>query len=76
MLVVKATPLICFLFVGFSLNWLNGDKCQNCERVDRSIPSIFRLPVVFRKYCYLRNSKQVPPQLKLKKPTPTPLVVW
>ena len=66
MLAVKATPLICFLCVGFSWNWLNADKGQNCEKVERSIPSIFRLPVVFRKYCYLGNSKQVPPQLKLK----------
>ena len=63
MLVVKATPLICFLCVGFSWNWLNADKGQNCEKVDRSIPSIFRVPVVFRKYCYLGNSKQVPPIL-------------
>ena len=66
MLVVKATPLVCFLCVGFSWNWLNADKGQNCEKVDTSIPSIFRLPVVFHKYCYLGNSKQVPPQLKLK----------
>ena len=66
MLVVKATPLICFLCVGFSWNWLNADKGQNCEKVDRSIPPIFRLPVVFHKYCYLGISKQVPPQLKLK----------
>ena len=66
MLVVKATPLICFLCVGFSWDWLNADKGQNCEKVVRSIPSIFRLPVVFHKYCYLGNSKQVPPQLKLK----------
>ena len=66
MLVVKTTLLICFLCVGFSRNWLNADKGQNCEKVDRSIPSIFRLPVVVRKYCYLGNSKQVPPQLKLK----------
>ena len=66
MLVVKTTLLICFLCVGFHRNWLNADKGQNCEKVDRSIPSIFRLPVVLRKYCYLSNSKQVPPQLKLK----------
>ena len=65
-LVVKATPLICFLCVGFPWNWLNADKGQNCEKVDRSIPSIFRLPVVFCKYCYLGNSKQVPPQMNLK----------
>ena len=65
-LVVKATPLICFLCVGFSRHWFNADKGQNCVKVDRSIPSIFRLPVVFRKYCYLGNSKQVPLQLKLK----------
>ena len=66
MLVIKATLLICFLCVGFSTNWLNADKGQNCEKVDRSIPSIFQLPVVVRKHCYLSNSKQVPPQLKLK----------
>ena len=66
MLVVKSNLLICFLYVGFSRNWLNADKGQNCEKVDRSIPSIFQLPVVARKYCYLGNSKQVPPQLKLK----------
>ena len=66
MLVVKTTLLLCFLCVGFHRNWLNADKGQNCEKVDRSIPSIFRLPIVLRKYCYLGNSKQVPPQLKLK----------
>ena len=66
MLVVKETPLICFPCVGFSWHWLNADKGQNCVKVDRSIPSIFWLPVVFGKYCYLGNSKQVPPQLKLK----------
>ena len=66
MLAFKAILLICFLCVGFSQNWLNADKGLNCEKVDRSIPSIFRLPVVVRKYCYLRNSKQVPPKLKLK----------
>ena len=66
MLVTKVTLLICFLCVGFSWNWLNADKGQNCEKVDRSIPSIFRLPVVVCKYCYLGNSKQIPPQLKLK----------
>ena len=66
MLVLKATPLICSLCVGFSWNWLNADKGQNCEKVDRSISSIFRLPVVFHKYCYLGNLKQVPLQLKLK----------
>ena len=66
MLVVKATLLICFLCVGFSRNWLYADKGQNCEKVDRSIPSIFQLPVMVRKYCYLGNSKQVPPQWKLK----------
>ena len=66
MLVIKATLLICFLCVGFSRNWLNADKGQICQKVDRSIPSIFRLPVVVREYCYLGNSKQVPPQLKLK----------
>ena len=66
MLVIKATLLICLLCVCFSRNWLNADKGQNSEKVDRSILSIFRLPVVVRKYCYLGNSKQVPPQLKLK----------
>ena len=66
MLVIKTTLLICFLCVGFSRNWLNADKGQNCEKVNRSIPPIFLLPVVVRKYCYLGNSKQVPPQLKLK----------
>ena len=66
MLVVKANPLICFLCVGFSWHWFNADKGQNCVKVNRSIPPIFRLPVVFCKYCYLGNSKQVPPQLKLK----------
>ena len=66
MLVVKAIVVICFLCVGFSRNWLNADKSQNCEKVDRSIPSIFRLPVLVHKYCYLGNTKQVPPQLKLK----------
>ena len=66
MLAFKAILLICFLCVGFSQNWLNADKGLNCEKVDRSIPSIFRLPVVVRKYCYLRNSQQVPPKLKLK----------
>ena len=55
-----------FPCVGFFRNWLNADKGQNCEKVDRSIPSIFWLPVVVRKYCYLGNSKQIPPQLKLK----------
>ena len=44
MLVVKAILVICFLCVGFSHSWLNADKSQNCEKVDRSIPSIFRLP--------------------------------
>ena len=66
MLVIKTTLLICFLCVSFSRNWLNADKGQNCEKVGRSIQSIFRLPVVVHKYCYLGNSKQVPPQLKLK----------
>ena len=51
MLVVKAIVVICFLCVGFSQNWLNADTSQNCEKVDRSIPSIFRLPVLVRKYC-------------------------
>ena len=66
MLVVKAILVICFLCVGFSQNWLNADKCQNFEKVDRSTPSIFQLPVLVCKYCYLGNTKQVPPQLKLK----------
>ena len=66
MLVIKTTLLVCFLCVSFSGNWLNADKGQNCEKMDRSIPSIFRHPVVVRKYCYLGNSKQIPPQLKLK----------
>ena len=51
-----------------------GLKSQYRKKVDRSIPSIFQLPVVVRKYCYLSNSKQVlsnskqvPPQLKLQK---------
>ena len=41
-------------------------RVKNFEKVDRSIASIFCLPVVVRKYCYLGNSKQVPLQLKLK----------
>ena len=41
MLVLKAILVICFLCVGFSWNWLNADKSQNYEKVDRSIPSIF-----------------------------------
>ena len=66
MLVVKAILVICFLCVGLSCNWLNADRSQNCEKIDRSIPSIFRLPVLVRKYCYIGNTKQVPPQLKFK----------
>ena len=66
MLVVKAILVISFLCVGFSWNLLNADKSQNCEKADRSIPPIFRLPVCVHKYCYLGNSKSVPPQLKLK----------
>ena len=66
MLVIKTILLISFLCVSFSRNRLNADKGQNHEKVDRSILSIFRLPVVLRKYCYLSNSKQVPPQLKFK----------
>ena len=66
MLVIKVRLLICFLCVILSRNWLNADKGQNGEKVDRSIPSIFQLHVVVRKYCYLGNSKQVAPQLKLK----------
>ena len=46
MLVVKAVLVICFLCVGLSQNWLNADKSKNCEKVDRSIPSFFRLPVL------------------------------
>ena len=66
MLVAKAILVIYFLCVCFSRNWLNADKSQNCEKVDRSIPSIFQLPVLVRKCCYLGNTKQVTPQLKLK----------
>ena len=58
MLVINVTLLICFLCVSLSRNWLNADKGQNGEKVDRSIPSIF--------WFHVRNSKQVPPQLKLK----------
>ena len=67
MLVVKAIPVICFLHVSFLQNWQNPDKSQNCKKVDRSIPSIFQFPVLVCKYCYLGNTKQVPPQLKFKK---------
>ena len=66
MLVVKAILVICCLCVGFSCNWLNADRSQNCEKIDRSIPSIVRLPVLVRKYCYIGDTKQVPPQLKFK----------
>ena len=66
MLVIKVTLLICFLCVSLSQNWLNANKGQNGEKVDRNIPSIFRLHVVVHKHCYLSNSTQVPPQLKLK----------
>ena len=66
MLVVKAILVICFLCVGFSCNWLNADRSQNCEKIDRSIPSIFRLPVLVHKYCYIGDTKQVPAQLKFK----------
>ena len=31
-----------------------------------SIPSIFRLPVLMHKYCYIGDTKQVPAQLKFK----------
>ena len=57
MLVVQAIVVIFILCVGFSRNWLNADKSQNCEKVDRSIPSIFRLPVLVHKCCYLGNTK-------------------
>ena len=66
MLVVKAILVMCFLCDGFSCNWLNADRSQNCEKIDRSIPSIFWLPVLVRKYCYIGDTKQVPPQLKFK----------
>ena len=61
MLVVKAIVVICLLFVVFSHNWLNADKSQNCEKVDKSIPSIFWFPVLVYNYCYLGNTKHVPP---------------
>ena len=66
MLVVKVILVVCFLCVGFLCNWLNADRSQNCEKIDRNIPSIFRLSVVVRKYCYTSDTKQVPPQLKFK----------
>ena len=66
MSVVKAILVICFLCDGFSCNWLNADRSQNCEKIDRSIPSIFQLHVLVRKYCNIGNTKQVPPQLKFK----------
>ena len=66
MLVVKVILVICFLCVGFLCNWLNADRSQNCEKIDRNIPSIFRLSVLVRKYCYTSDTKQVPPQLKFK----------
>ena len=55
---------MCVPCVGFMQNWLNIDRSQNCEKVVRSIPSVFWLPVLVLKYCYL--TKQVPLQLKLK----------
>ena len=42
------------------------DKSQNCKKIDRSIPCIFRLPVLVHKYYYIGKTKRVPPQLKLK----------
>ena len=66
MLFVKVILVICFLCVGFLCDWLNADRSQNCEKIDRSIPSIFRLSVLIRKYCYTSDTKQVPPQLKFK----------
>ena len=63
MLFVKVILVICFLCVGFLCNWLNADRSQNCEKIDRSIPSIFRLSVLICKYC---DTKQVPPQLKFE----------
>ena len=66
MLVVKVILVICFLCVGFLCNRLNADRSQNCEKIDRNIPSIFRLSVLVRKYCYTSDTKQVPPQLKFK----------
>ena len=41
MLVVKVILVVCFLCVGFLCNWLNANRSQNCEKIDRSIPSIF-----------------------------------
>ena len=66
MLFVKVILVICFQCVGFLCNWLNADRSQNCEKIDRSIPSIFRLSVLIHKYCYTSDTKQVPPQLKFK----------
>ena len=66
MLVVKVILVICFLCVGFLCNWLNADRSQNCDKIDRNIPSIFRLSVLVRKYCYTSDTKQVSPQLKFK----------
>ena len=45
---------------------MNADRSQNCEKIDRNIPSIFQLSVLVRKYCYTSDTKQVPPQLKFK----------
>ena len=59
MLVVKAILVICFLCVGFLFNWLNADRSQNCEKIDRSIHSIFRLPILVSKYCFIGDTKQV-----------------
>ena len=66
MLVVKVILVICFLCVGFLCNWLNADRSQNCGKIDRIIPSIFRLSVLVHEYCYTSNTKQAPPQLKFK----------
>ena len=66
MLVVKVILVISFLYVGSLCNWLNADRSQNCEKIDRNIPSIFRLSVLVHKYWYTSNTKQVPPQLKFK----------
>ena len=66
MLVVKVILVICFLCVGFLCNWLDADRSQNCEKIDRNIPSIFRLSVLVHKYCYTSDTKQVPPKLKFQ----------
>ena len=63
-LALKAVLLISFLSICFCHNWLNADTSQNCKNVDKSISSV--PSVLLYKYCYLGNTKQVPPQLKLK----------